>query len=83
MSPKQYLLLRRMHQARQALADTAAGETTVTEIATRFGFWHFGRFAGTYQSIFGEPPSVTLHRPPLTSAYRHIAKQTAAWNQTG
>jgi AraC-like DNA-binding protein len=64
MSPKQYLTLRRMHQARRALEETIAGETTVTEIATRFGFWHFGRFAGTYQSIFGERPSVTLHRPP-------------------
>lgn len=64
MSPKQYLLRRRMDQARRALAETIAGETTVTEIATQFGFWHFGRFAGTYQSIFGEPPSVTLRRPP-------------------
>jgi AraC-like DNA-binding protein len=64
MSPKQYLLLRRMHLARSALGQAPVSETTVTDIATRFGFWHFGRFAGSYRSIFGELPSVTLDRPP-------------------
>jgi AraC-like DNA-binding protein len=63
MSPKRYLLLRRMHFARRALRDSASDITTVTEIATRYGFWHFGRFAGEYQSLFGEAPSATLHRP--------------------
>jgi AraC family transcriptional regulator, ethanolamine operon transcriptional activator len=64
MSPKQYLLIRRMHLARRALRKAAAGETTITDIATQFGFWHFGRFAGTYRSIFGELPSVTLSGSP-------------------
>jgi transcriptional regulator GlxA family with amidase domain len=64
MSPKRYLLLRRMNQAHRALDAATAAETTVTEIATRFGFWHFGRFSGYYQSIFNELPSVTLRRPP-------------------
>lgn len=60
MSPKQYLLLRRMHMARRALSASDPATTTVTDIATRFGFWHFGRFAGCYRLIFGEPPSLTL-----------------------
>jgi AraC-like DNA-binding protein len=63
MSPKRYLLLRRMHLARRALRTSSAADTTVTEIATRFGFWQFGRFAGEYKALFGESPSTALARP--------------------
>jgi len=63
VGPKRYLLFRRLHLARRALRKGLPDTTTVTHIATRYGFWHFGRFAGEYQSLFGEPPSSTLHRP--------------------
>jgi len=64
MSPKRFLLLRRMSLARRALRETTPLETTVTEIATRYGFWQFGRFAGEYKALFGELPSAMLARPP-------------------
>ena len=63
LSPKRFLLLRRMRLARQALRESAPTETTVTEIATRYGFWQFGRFAGEFKALFGELPSALLARP--------------------
>jgi AraC-like DNA-binding protein len=62
MGPKHYLLLRRMNLARRALRQEAPATTSVTETATRYGFWQLGRFAVEYQSLFGESPSTTLAR---------------------
>jgi AraC-like DNA-binding protein len=67
MSPKQYLLVRRLHLARRALRQGTPA-TTVTDTAMRFGFWELGRFAVRYKSLFGEAPSTTLKRN-LTTAF--------------
>lgn len=62
MGPKRYLLLRRMNMVRCALQEANSLSVTVTEIATRYGFWQFGRLALEYQALFGERPSATLAR---------------------
>lgn len=63
MSPKRYLWMRRMNLARLALWSADPEKTTVTEIATNYGFWELGRFSVAYRSLFGESPSAALHRP--------------------
>lgn len=60
--PRRYLLIRRLNQVRSVLRTSEPDETTVTSVAAQFGFWHLGRFAGTYSELFGETPSATLHQ---------------------
>jgi transcriptional regulator GlxA family with amidase domain len=62
MGPKHYLLLRRMYIVRRALRESAPTDTTVTEVATRYVFWGFGRLAVEYKALLGEAPSATLAR---------------------
>lgn len=62
VSPRRFLMLHRMHEARAALRSASPATTTVTAVAARFGFWHFGRFAARYRRLFGERPSETLSK---------------------
>lgn len=60
ISPAAYLRRLRLNAARRVLL--APGEALVTAAATRFGFFHFGRFAADYRQFFGESPSATARR---------------------
>jgi AraC-like DNA-binding protein len=64
MGPTRYLWLRRMHLARRSLRIADPAATTVTAVATNWGFWELGRFSVAYRSLFGESPSASLRRPP-------------------
>lgn len=68
MSPKRSMLAERLDRARRALTDAGSRPGTVTGIATRYGFYELGRFAGTYKEAFGESPSETLHGASRRSA---------------
>ncbi|WP_311063433.1 helix-turn-helix domain-containing protein [Halomonas sp. DWK9] len=61
ISPLQFLRLTRLNRVRRALR-AAEPPTTVTEIATYWGFWHLGQFAHDYKQQFEEYPSQTLSR---------------------
>lgn len=60
-SPLDYLRRLRLAAVRDDLLEGAQG-VSITEIATRRGFRHFGRFSLQYRRCFGESPSVTLRR---------------------
>ena len=64
LSPKRYLLRHGLEEARQALQLARGTRGAVTHVATEYGFFELGRFAGAYRQLFGERPSDTLRRAP-------------------
>jgi len=60
MTPNAYLKGQRLFATHRALWQADAQNTTVSDIANQFGFWHMGQFAHDYRSIFGVNPSGTL-----------------------
>jgi AraC-like DNA-binding protein len=51
----------RMRRAHAEFEKAGVGDS-VTSIATRWGFYHLGRFAADYKKRYGETPSETLSR---------------------
>jgi AraC-like DNA-binding protein len=62
ISPIKYLRLLRYAKARRDLVNSDPDRTTVTDIAAKWHFWHFGRFSVDYKSLYGESPSETLNK---------------------
>jgi AraC-like DNA-binding protein len=63
-TPMAFLRQQRLERAHHDLQNARPGDT-VTEIATRWGFTHFGRFAETYRARFGCTPRQTLQDAAL------------------
>jgi AraC family transcriptional regulator, ethanolamine operon transcriptional activator len=60
MPPLTYHRRMRLAAARRDLVNSWPDETSVTKIALRWGFEHFGRFSVDYRCMFGESPITTL-----------------------
>ncbi len=61
VNPAAYLRAFRLNGVRRALYRADPTRDSVHDIAARWGFWHFSRFAQYYRKMFGELPSDTLH----------------------
>jgi len=61
--PMEYYKFLRLRAVRQRLKRSDLSSTTVTQIATSYGFCHMGQFACDYKKLFGESPSSTLKCP--------------------
>jgi AraC-like DNA-binding protein len=60
ISPRTWSQLARLNAARQELLRADVRSVSVTAVATRWGFYHFGRFSAAYRRLFGEVPSATI-----------------------
>lgn len=61
-TPMGYLQQVRLRGAYRDLYAAIPALTTITEVATRWGFAHLSRFSAVYRETFGELPSETLRR---------------------
>ena len=61
LCPQEWLRVERLNRVREDLLRAEPGNS-VTDVATRWGFFHLGRFAQYYRELFGERPSETARR---------------------
>ncbi|SKB15009.1 putative Transcriptional regulator, AraC family [Planktothrix sp. PCC 11201] len=62
MSPMEYLKIKRLNGVRRTLKTCDPNQTTISGIATHWGFWSMGHFSRDYKQLFGELPSETLKK---------------------
>ena len=59
-TPKHFFRLLKLNLVHRELMENNPEQTIVSEIASKWGFVHMGRFSAYYKELFGEYPSVTL-----------------------
>lgn len=57
INPIAYLKIIRLNQVHQQLLKA---ESSIQDIAFRYGFWHLGHFSSDYKKLFAETPSMTM-----------------------
>jgi AraC family ethanolamine operon transcriptional activator len=62
LSALEYVKALRLNAVRRELRRDGSAVTSIYDVATRHGFWHFGRFSVEYRQYFGERPSDTLRQ---------------------
>jgi AraC-like DNA-binding protein len=60
VTPKIYLKAFCLNKVRRELKRASPRDAKISEIVSRWGFWHMGQFAADYREQFGELPSQTL-----------------------
>jgi len=78
ISPRTWSQLARLNAARQELLRADVRVVSVTAVATRWGFYHFGRFSAAYRRLFGEVPSATI-----LNRRRHTVVRGTAFHLVG
>jgi len=90
-SPMAYLKWLRLDRAHADLRSAGPGDTTVRQIAQRYGFAHLGHFSDAYRRKYGHPPSQTLRTVypsratqalQRTSSSRKAFKMAPRWSAT-
>lgn len=61
MSPMAYLKKYRLAEVRKQILKGGHG-SSISGLATEWGFGHLGRFSSEYRKLFNETPSATMHR---------------------
>ncbi|WP_177213141.1 helix-turn-helix domain-containing protein [Celeribacter neptunius] len=64
MSLDNMLKGRRLSEVHRRLRFSDARTTRVSDVSMEFGYYHWGRFAQNYRTMFNERPSETLRRTP-------------------
>jgi transcriptional regulator GlxA family with amidase domain len=77
-TPSAYLRLHRLNRVRQDLLAADPQVNTVTEVASRWGFAHPGRFSVGYRALFREKPSETLRKPTYMKTSRYLVPAKSA-----
>jgi len=62
ITPKRFLTLLRLNHTHYDLLNAESTTTNISDIATKWGFIHFGRFSQYYKALFNELPSETLNK---------------------